>query len=685
MSTASAATVTRIPLNGPLLRGERRPRVALVGRALTGKSTIFAAAASPAVRHEHLAGLGGAYQECIVEVGLDQISLVDLPSIRSLLHLPESDQVVLRYLLWGDRWPAIAGHEGEQPATPFGEPDVLIQVVDATSLKQDLELSLELSRLGRPLVIALNRLDEARSKGLYINVRGLSERLGVPVVPTIAHMGKGISTLFRTVVEAARGNSCPLPQSASKHLFDSLDAINKIIGTPEIDAAFRMPRRLLVSLLAGNDGYFWNEIGEHFPEVMPELQAARAAAEAVLPRPLAEELHADRHHRAALLFEEVTSARSPEHGAPWRRWLDEVFLHPRWGLFGSLAVFALVLFFVFEVSSFLDSLTSARLNEWVQQWQPDTTTGVVGRAVADGLVGLIGIVIPYMLPLVILLVALEESGIMYRVAFVLDRGFHRIGLHGGVAVPFLMGLGCNVPAISAAAATSSGRERVVAAILITFVPCSARSAIILALGGKYLGVLGVFLLFLLPLLVIAILGRALAHRFADDTPGLVQEIPAYRLPDWNALWRKTWERTSDIVTVVTPLLVVGSVVLALLSHFGADTAINTALTPVTLWWLGLPIVLGVPILFGILRKELSLLMIYQALGTQEIVPLLDWVQIFTFLVFLTFYIPCLSTFAVMLRTLGRRDALFSVLLSVVGALALAGLARVAAEGLRLIV
>ena len=145
------------------------------------------------------------------------------------------------------------------------------------------------------------------------------------------------------------------------------------------------------------------------------------------------------------------------------------------------------------------------------------------------------------------------------------------------------------------------------------------------------------------------------------------------------------EVVSDIVTVVTPLLVVGSVVLALLSHFGADTAINTALTPVTLWWLGLPIVLGVPILFGILRKELSLLMIYQALGTQEIVPLLDWVQIFTFLVFLTFYIPCLSTFAVMLRTLGRRDALFSVLLSVVGALALAGLARVAAEGLRLIV
>jgi ferrous iron transport protein B len=267
---------------------------------------------------------------------------------------------------------------------------------------------------------------------------------------------------------------------------------------------------------------------------------------------------------------------------------------------------------------------------------------------------------------------------MYRVAFVVDRGFHRIGLHGGVAVSFLIGLGCNVPAISAAAATLSGRERVLASTLITFVPCSARSALILALGGKYLGVGGVFAIFLMTLLTIAFLGRLLSRRFADSSPGLVQEIPPYSLPAWGALWRKTWERTSDIVTVVTPLLVAGSVVLALLSHFGADAYINAALTPVTVWWLGLPVVLGVPILFGILRKELSLLMIYQALGTQEIVPLLDATQIFTFLVFLTFYIPCLSTFAVMLKTLGRRAALFSAGLSVTGALILALFARLVA-------
>jgi ferrous iron transport protein B len=156
---------------------------------------------------------------------------------------------------------------------------------------------------------------------------------------------------------------------------------------------------------------------------------------------------------------------------------------------------------------------------------------------------------------------------------------------------------------------------------------------------------------------------------------MIQEIPPYAIPTGRALLLKTWERTSDIVTIVTPLLILGSVALALLSHWGTDAVINTLLTPITVWWLGLPVVLGVPILFGVLRKELSLLMVYQALGTQEIGPLLDWVQIVTFLIFLTFYVPCISTFAVMVRTLGRRAAFFSVALSVGVALLTAGVVR----------
>ncbi|MGE5241040.1 MAG: FeoB small GTPase domain-containing protein, partial [Bacteroidota bacterium] len=629
-----------ISLRMPLYRGERRLRIALVGMPNSGKSTLFNAVSSTSIRTGELGGTNRAYNECAVQIGLDEARVVDLPSIHTLHDLPHDDLVALQYLLWGDELPPVKVHEPGGPPAPFAPPDVIIQVMDATALERHLELTLELSQLGRPMVIALNMMDEAWRKGLHINASALGKQLGVPVVPTVALMGQGISELFRTAVEAVREKACPLPQRASKYICEKLQPLSKVLNQPEIQAAFRVPHSLLVMQLAANDEFFRREMQQHFPDLLPELMQLRSDAEQALPRPLTEELHADRHHRAATLFETVTRVGAPHEGRGWRYWLDELFLHPQWGLLGSLAVFAAVLFVVFEVSTWIDSMTSARLVSWISAWQPQSTIGVIARAVADGLIGLIGIVVPYMIPLVLLLVALEESGIMQRIAFVVDRGFHHLGLHGGVAVPFLMGLGCNVPALSAAARTTQGRERLIASLLITFVPCSARSAIILALAGKYLGGLGVFAIFLLSMIVIALLGQVLTRRYPDSGPGQVQEIPPYALPRWNALLANTWARTSDILTIVTPLLVGGSVVLALLGHIGADEVINTAFTPITVWWLGLPVLLGVPILFGILRKELSLLMVYQALGTFDIGAHLDWVQIMTFLIFLTFYFPC---------------------------------------------
>lgn len=676
------ASTQTFPLTGPLLRGSRKPRVALIGQPRTGKSRIFRAASSTAVRHERLAGVGPAYEECQVEVGLDQISLVDLPAINTF-HTLSGDvphvTVVLKYLLWGDHWPAIAHHEEHLPATPFAAPDVLLLVMDATALERDLELALEVAQLGKPMVIALNRMDEARAKRLFINVRALSARLGAPVIPTVAHMGIGLADLFATVVRAAREARSPHPQPPSPHIAAHLAPIARIAAQADVVSAFGLPITFLAMQLAENDDYFFQELRCHFPAAGIDLLDARDAASDALPRPLGEEIHADRHHRAALLYEAVTRPGGGETQPRWQRWADEVFLHPRWGFAGSLAIFALVLFFVFEVSAFLDRLTVAQLIAWAEPWQPTDLTGVLGRAVLDGFIGLAGIVIPYMIPLVLLLVFLEESGIMHRVAFVVDRGFHQLGLHGGVALPFLMGLGCNVPALAATAAVTHGRDRTVAALLITFLPCSARSAILLALGGKYLGGFGVFALFMLAPIVVSLVGKLLKHRYPETTPGMIQEIPPYALPTLRTLLWQTWDRSRDIVTIVLPLLVAGSVVLALLGHFGADAWINFALTPITSWWLGLPIVLGVPILFGVLRKELSLLMVFQALGTQELAGVLDTTQIATFLVFLTFYVPCVSTFAMMLKLLGRREAAFSVALSVGAALLVAMAVRLPLE------
>jgi len=663
------------------LRGEHAVNIALVGIPNSGKSTLFEAVSSTQPTEAPLTGSQQLYRQCMVSVGLDEACLIDLPSIQSLHHRQGDELVTLKYLLWGDQRPLVSRHEGPQPPAPYAAPDVIIQVVDATALEHHLELTQELSLLGRPLVIALNHMDEAQAKGLVIDAQQLQQRLGVAVIATTAKMGQGITELFKRTIQQARHNSCPLPPTAS-HLQQPLQQLSSALPHQALQHAFHIPLPLLLNLVAADDAFIQQELNTHLPESLAPIQQRLTDIASTLPRHFGEELHAERHHQAALLAEAICHRREQPRWHNWRWQLDRLFLHPHWGLLGSLLVFAGVLFVVFEISAWLDSISAAKLIELSASWQPSSTAGIIARAVVDGLIGLIGIVIPYMLPLVLLLVSLEQSGIMHRIAFVMDRGFHKIGLHGGISLSFLLGLGCNVPAITTAAASTSGRERLIASLLITFVPCSARSAIILALAGKYLGGLGIFAIFLLTLIVIAVMGHVLSRHLPKGGPGQVQEIPPYALPKIRSLLHTTWLRTRDVLTIVTPLLVIGSIILALLSHVGADQWINWLLTPITHWWLGLPIVLGVPILFGILRKELSLLMIYQALGSYEIGQYLDWVQISTFLIFLTFYIPCVSTFAIMFKVIGLRHALFSIALSVGAALVLSGVVRIVLEGIR---
>ena len=223
------------------------------------------------------------------------------------------------------------------------------------------------------------------------------------------------------------------------------------------------------------------------------------------------------------------------------------------------------------------------------------------------------------------------------------------------------------------------RDRFIAAFLAVLVPCSARMTVIFALVGFYLGANYALGIYVLNIIVVAVAGHVLARIWPEISPGMLMEVPAYRVPAPRVVALKTWWRLREFVLVAFPLLVVGSVVLSLVDFYGWQHGINAALSPLTAL-LGLPRSVGLTLIFGVLRKELSLLMLMQALGTTHVLGAMTAAQILIFTLFVTFYLPCMATLASMMRELGWRLTLAAS----TALLALAIVVSLAARGVLLL-
>ncbi len=218
------------------------------------------------------------------------------------------------------------------------------------------------------------------------------------------------------------------------------------------------------------------------------------------------------------------------------------------------------------------------------------------------------------------------------------------------------------------------RDRFMAAALATLVPCAARLAVVFGLVAFYLGPIPALGLYIYNLFVIAVTGRILTHLMPEDSPGLILEMPPYRTPTIRAVFNKAWFRIREFVVEAWPTLIAGSGILAVLSYYNLAIYFNLLVRPFT-WLLDLPEVVGVPLIFGILRKELSLVMLGQALGTMNFATAMTPTQLFTFTVFVMFYVPCVATLIMLRRELGTKGMAWITLLTVLVALVAALIAR----------
>ena len=633
-------------------------RFALVGQPNCGKSTLFNQVAGYKAETGNFSGTTVTFTESKVRVSGQVVELVDLPGTYTLAGTNPAERVPFHYLA-------------------SNQVDVIINVIDATRLSQGLTLTLELLELQRPIVIALNMMDEVARIGLKIDGPCLQEALGAPVLPLVASKGRGVRDLFTTSLRVALEGKIPqrlvyvpVVEAAIQTLMADLDS----------QAAPLRARPLAIKLIEG-DAELQAQIATIHPDIAAKLESIRQSVWQESNQPPFRLMSLERHRLAKRLAHEVVE--EGERRITWRDQLDDLLLHPLWGYLAL--VFILLVFFevVYGLGSALEAPLLNAFNlleiQVVNLLGTESFLAVLFGGIIQGISGGVAIVLPYLLPFLFGLGILEDIGYLPRVAFLMDALMHRIGLHGKAVVPFILGYGCNVPAVMSTRMLEDRRDRFLAAALSTLVPCAARLAVVFGLVAFYLGPVLALAIYLFNLFVIALTGRVLSGLMPEDTPGLILEMPVYRLPTLRTIFHKAWFRVREFVVEAWPILIVGSAVLAILNFFTLTQYFNTFIRPIT-WVLGLPSQVGVPLIFGILRKELSLIMLRQALGVADFSAALNPVQMITFTVFVVFYIPCLATLAILRRELGNRDmfaiAGVTVIVAMLAALFARGLAIV---------
>lgn len=560
-------------------------RILLMGNPNVGKSAIFSRLTGIHVVTSNYSGTTVEFTEGNIKINGTMAKVIDVPGVYTLEPTTKAEEVALKIL--------------EDTIRDFKDKFIVINVVDATNLERNLNLTLQLINKDVPMVVALNFWDETKHKGIEIDVKKLEEKISIPIIPTCAISGEGIKRLVDKLKEAKVSNIKVKEEN-------KWEIIGRIIN--DVQKLYHHHHTFL----------------ERFSEIT--IRPATGIPFAILT--LAVTFGLIRFIGEGLirlifdpLFENI-----------WAPIIMKLS-----GLIGS--------------SGFIHDILIGQLIDGNIDFSESFGLLTTGLYVP------IAAVLPYVFAFYLALSLLEDSGYLPRLAVLVDRGMHRVGLHGYGIIPTILGFGCNVPGALSTRVLQSKRERFLAATLMAIaVPCAAQTAMIIGLVGKY-GIVGIGGVFLTLFLVWLSLGTILKRLLKGPAPELFIEIPPYRLPYFKATLKKVWMRILYFIKEALPWVLFGVFIANLLYISGIVNFLGKIVRPVITGMFGLPKETVTALIVGFLRKDVAVGML---------LPLnLNLKQSIIASVILTMYFPCVATFTVLLKEFGIKGMIKATLIMIV--------------------
>ncbi|MFX1478225.1 MAG: ferrous iron transport protein B [Promethearchaeota archaeon] len=683
--------------------------IALAGNPNVGKSVIFNQLTGLSQTIGNWPGKTVEKMEGYLDFLGYHFNIVDLPGIYSLSTFSLEEIVSREFIVSEDV-------------------DLIINVIDATNLERNLFFTFQLLELKIPMILAINQMDILHKRNIDIDFKKLEEIFKLPVLPIVAVHGVGVHQLLEEAIEMVvyrhphshhiegeieRGRHHSHHYYGQEHIHEKVescsslktefkfpdlteilsfgkeveDKIGELISYIKISNQItnsHYPARFLAIKLLEDDEEIKNLfiINEKSINIIQNATKYREEIEEIHGEDISTVISSEIYNNIKKVVDQVLILK-PEKRLKKKTLaekLDHLTTHSILGYVILILVILGIYMFTFSTGNFFGGLLDNAYGIWSERIYSifgDNSIGVkiLWDGGMGGIIGAVGGVLVYVIPFFLIIEILQDSGYLPRAAFLMDRIMHTLGVHGKTIIPMILGFGCNVPACAGCRIMETEREKKISIVLTSLVPCAATLTVVMGLVGRYLGLQWVIVLFIINFSVILIVGKILNKTMPGTCTELIMEMHEYRAPNVKVILKQTWLRSKEFIFKALPIIIILGILLEILLIFNALEPVNLVLYPISKIWLGLPAVTGIFLIYGILRKELTLVLLALFAENLQIplLVLLSPIQMLVFSLVTMLYIPCFATIIIIAKQTNWKYALKIAVMEIAIALLIGGI------------